>query len=418
MRGTAMVAAAAALAVAVAACGSDGKGNDDATGKATQAKAALTKSEIRLGLLAATTGATSSADVPAVGVANAWADWVNVNGGINGHPVTIVVKDTKGDIATGTAAAKAFLDDPSILSITSASSNTEPAIATTLKGKDIAVVGAYGYQPTIWGAQENVFPLTAPAVPNILAQFASAKANGAKNWAVASCVETAACKQASVFYGPASKLFDVKVVGSYDVAVSAPSYTAECLKMINTKTDFLQLSFPPAAAARLIDDCDSQGYKGLYGASGGAVTKALLDVDGVRLSGGVQGFPWWSTAKPVTDYRQAVETYSKGADPQTAASTSTWAALQTIRAALAHVGDKPARADVFTGLYGLKNFDLGGLLAQPVTFTKGKIPAGIDCLWLYKYENGKFTTTPLAGTKSGNSVTSGDLQSTCLKLQA
>jgi branched-chain amino acid transport system substrate-binding protein len=61
-------------------------------------------------------------------------------------------------------------------------------------------------------------------------------------------------------------------------------------------------------------------------------------------------------------------------------------------------------------LYTVKDEALEGMLAQPITFTKGKPSPAVSCMFLYKLDNGTFTTATLGS--SGNSQ-SGDLQSSC-----
>lgn len=409
-RATAMAAMSMALVVAVAACGS-GDGDDEAP----DPRANLTKPEIKIGMMVALTGPTSSSDAPAEPVAKAWADWVNANGGIDGHPVSMVIEDTKSDGATATAAAKKLLADTSVLAVTLTSSATETQTAEVLGEEDIAVVGATGYTPQVWGAVPNFFGTTPFAIPDILAQFASAKAVGATNWSAVICTENAQCKSSVPLYEAGAGLYGQTLGGHFEVSVSAPSYTAECLRLLEEDTDYLQLSIAPAAGSRLIADCDAQGYTGWYGASAGSVSTMLTEIDGVRLAGGIQGFPWWADVEPVAEYRDAMEEYQPDAEYANPSATAVWSSLEVIRASLAEVSETPTREDVFTGLYGMKDFDAGGLLPQSVTFTEGETPAVLDCIWLYKLEDGEFTSAPLDGP-SGNSVTSGDLKTDCLKL--
>lgn len=49
-----------------------------------------------VGTYSATTGNFTNAGKPAI---EAWADWVNAHGGINGHPVKLIVKDNMNDEA-------------------------------------------------------------------------------------------------------------------------------------------------------------------------------------------------------------------------------------------------------------------------------------------------------------------------------
>ncbi|UGQ11204.1 ABC transporter substrate-binding protein [Yinghuangia sp. ASG 101] len=398
-----------AAVLVLAACGSgDDSSDDDAA-----TNPALTKSEIKLGLIVSQTGNSSSSDKSGAGSAKAWQQWVNANGGIAGHPVKVVVKDDKGDGATATTAAKELLDDPSILSITAQAANTEQQVAAVLSGKDVPVVGATGYQTAIWAKQPNYFPVTSQAFPaTVVSQLASAKAVGATKFASVYCAEVAACKEATPLLEPAAKPQGVQYTGSIAISTSAPNYTAECLKMIDQGADFIQIAVAPSAGKKLIADCQAQGYNGYFGVTAGAVNADMMSIPNVKMSGGIQGFPWWTDDAPVVTFRDAMKQYASDADYENPSATAVWASLEVVRKSLAAVGDAPTRADLTAGLHALKDEDLGGLLAQKVTYIPGQ-GTPINCLWLYKHEDGKFTSAALPGP-SGNSISEGTLKSDCL----
>jgi len=399
---------AIALATASSACGatSDAAGSDSFSG--------LTKSPIKIGLMISKTGPSASSDKDGAGVATAWQQWVNTNGGIAGHPVKVVISDDKGDGATALAVAKDFVADPDVLVLTSQESQTETAVSSYLKAQDIAVVGATGYSPKIWGALPNYFSTSPAGFPtDVLAQFVSAKAVGATKWTAVSCAEVAACKATQRMYKPAARQQGLSYVGSLSISSTAPSYTAECLKVMRSDADFIQIAVSPAAAKRLLADCKAQGYTGWYGATAGSVNAKLTSISGARLAGGLQGFPWWADSPPVKQYRDAMDRYQPKSDSENPGATSVWAALELVRKSLANVGDNPTRQDVFNGLYGLRDEDLGGLLPQKMTYTKGKGAPPVLCIWLYKLEKGKFSSAAQSGP-SGNSVANGDLKTDCV----
>ncbi|MWA00932.1 ABC transporter substrate-binding protein [Actinomadura sp. LD22] len=408
------IACLGASALALTACG----GNGDDGAKKTTVNPALTKSEIKLGLIVSRTGTSSSSDKSGADVALAWQRWVNAGQGIAGHPVRIVVKDDKSDGATATAAAQELLADPNVLSITTEASNTEQPVASALGGKDVPVVGATGYQTKIWTAQPNYFPTAPQAFPATVAvQIASAKAVGAHKFAAVYCAEIAACKEAVGLYGPIAQQQGVQYVGSVAASTTAPSYTAECLRLKNMGADLVQISIAPAAGRKLISDCTGQGYKGYFGVTAGAVNADITKTPNAKLVGGLQGFPWWADTPQVKQFRDAMKKYAPDADYANPASTAVWSTLELIRKAAANLPDKPTRKDMTAGLHTIKDEDLGGLLAQKLTYTAGKPGPAINCLWVYKMQNGKFASAPLSGP-SGNSAASGPLKSDCMAAPA
>jgi branched-chain amino acid transport system substrate-binding protein len=409
LRLTVRLGAVALAALTLTTACSSGKSNSAAPAKTN---ASLTGTPIKIGQLISLTGATASSDAGGAKVAEAWADWVNSTTGINGHPVQIVAKDDHGDGATSVAAAKELVSDSSIVALTTSESATESTVSSYLKDQNIAVVGAVGYSPTVWGAIPNYFSTASSGFPaDVLVQFMAAKGVGASKWTAVYCSESAACKGAVQLYGPGAAQQGINYLGSVAVATTQPSYTAECLKLIKQNTDFIQLGLAPAGAKRLISDCQAQGFAGYFGASAGAVNDTLSKINGVRLAGGLNGFPWYAHDPAAEQYRAAMSKYEPGTSIASPSNTVVWASLELIRKALGTVGASATRESVFTGLYSLKNETLGGLLPQPMTYTKGKPAPPVNCIWMYKEQQGTFTTVT-AGT-AGNGTT-GDLQSSCV----
>jgi hypothetical protein len=137
-----------------------------------------------------------------------------------------------------------------------------------------------------------------------------------------------------------------------------------------------------------------------------------------KVFGVIDGFPWWVDSGPTARFQAAMKDAGLTQDDfGNSAYTATWSSLETFRTAMSKAPAAPTSADVFAGMYSLKDQDLGGLLPQKVNFTAGKPSPPMLCYWYYKYENGKFATAPDTSS-SGNSATSGDLKSSCFNPKA
>src|SRR3954470_24307397 len=122
-RGVLVAATATAAALALTACGggsdsgSASGSSSSAGGSSTSSAPAPTGSPIKIGMIATLTGAQASSTAQAGTVAPAWADWVNANGGINGHPVQVIVGDDGGDPAKAQATEKKLVDQDQVAAI-------------------------------------------------------------------------------------------------------------------------------------------------------------------------------------------------------------------------------------------------------------------------------------------------------------
>ena len=236
-------------------------------------------------------------------------------------------------------------------------------------------------------------------VPGLGAQVGVAVQDGhAKKFANLYCAEVAACAQADPILQGAAKAAGI---GYTQLAVSstAPSYTAQCLQLKQEGVDYAQLNFATAAAVRFVQNCQAQGYNptwGIFRAEHRSRVRLAPELH--RLRPGVR-FPLGRQRSPgrtvhvrdaeVRDQQQLAE----------GTASFTWQGLQAFAQAVknADVAASTAvtSADVMTGLYDFKGENLGGLLANNVTYTKGK-PFGFTanaCYFVVGMKGGQ-TTAP------------------------
>jgi hypothetical protein len=167
--------------------------------------------------------------------------------------------------------------------------------------------------------------------------------------------------------------------------------------------------------ARLINDCVRQGYGGFFGASSNTASEAIFDtipVDNLRIGGYVNGFPWWSTAAPVKNFKDQMAKYAPKAEYRDPAATTTWATLELFRKAMAKASANVTKDEVLSTYYKIKDENLDGLLPMSLTFTEGKAAPLPNCYWAFKYEKKTFATLVLDGKTTGNGQT-GDLRTFC-----
>jgi branched-chain amino acid transport system substrate-binding protein len=379
-------------------------------GSATTAAAAVTTAAATPTTAAAPTGTPlklvmlvdkSSPQSPGQGdmapaVAGAWVKSVNGHGGVAGHPVQLDVKDTKGDPATGQALAGQLVGDASVLGVVLVDASGESSYAQTLSDGGLPVIGGAGYFPTVWSALPNVFGVTTtfPSVVNM--QPVSAQKVGAQRVGTAVCAEVDSCAAASAIYKSAAQKLGLSFTSEVRIAASAASFTAECLQFISTDTQVIQFSASGPLGARLYDDCTQQGYHGYLAVAAGTVIPSLYAADSnIKLTGALNGFPWWVDAAPVKHFRDVMAAGGVDAAHYGApTATATYASLELFKTAMEGAAAKlpasPTRADVLAAYGAVKDETLGGLLPQPMTFTAGQPAPKVTCFWLFTYEKGTF----------------------------
>ena len=412
--------AAATTEVATTAAAADStmaEGTDTTVAAAaTDAPAATAdKSPVLIASLVDLTGpSTGPANIP--DVIKAWGDYINTKGGINGHPVTFDIQDTKSDAATAQSELDAMLAKKPVLILLNTAA-TEAALAESLGKSGVPVMGV-GYSPAVWGgyieafklacstdagatiacALPNAFPLATTFGAIVDMQVLGAKAAGATKLASAVCAEIEACSQTEPIKAATAATVGVEDVGAVKVDSTKGDYSAECIQWIQDGVDFIQIGGSAAMGTNLVRSCTDQGYTGIFGASAGSVSGDLIAVEGITLAGGINGFPWWEDDAPVKDYADAMKAGGI-TDLGIAGPTGTviWSALQLFAKANATIGDTPTAAEALKNLFTVKDETLDGLIT-PVTFTEGQPAKSRDCFWPYILKDGKFTN-PLGGLK-------------------
>ena len=415
IRRTTVVAGMLAGALALAACSSSSSSSSSSTtpsstgsasGAATSAAAKGTP--ITIGVIGTLTGPQASSSDQGATVAPAWAAWVNASGGVGGHPVKVIVVDDKGDPATAQADEQQLASD-GVAAIVVSSDNMVSAFDSAAISKGIPLVGGVSDEND-WYAKPGMFPTMTGIVNGLAAQVAVAVKYGhAKKFANLYCAEVAACGQANPILQGAAKAAGI---GYTQLAVSstAPSYTAQCLQLQQEKVDYAQLNFTTAAAVRFIQDCQAQNYNPTWGSSEQAIGSAFASLSNVTLYGPAYSFPSVADASPVAAFRAAMQKYASGSNWREGTASFTWDGLQAVAQAVkdANVASSAqvTAADVLAGLYEFKGQDLGGTLANSLTYTKGK-PFGITanaCYFVVGMKDGQVTApaglTPQCPTKA------------------
>ena len=404
-------------AVAISACGSSSKSSSSTTSSAatstpatttaastststststgTSTASAATGAPIVLGSIADETGPQSGQIANTYKGVEAWADSVNASGGLNGHPVKLIVLDAGQNPATALEDAKKLVEQDHVMALVGEFSLVDAAFAKYIDSKNIPAVGGVAQEATFL-SDPNFFPSGTQLVVQTVGTVALANTAHKKKIGVLYCAESPICAQLIPLTQGAAALAGVTVTAQ-KVSSTAPSYTAPCLSLKGQGADAL---FPAVAAPtviRVVDGCAQQGYKPGVLSQTSTTTNAWLkdpNLDGALLSG-ANANPYDASTPAVAEFRNAMDKYFPGytSDPAfNADDISPWAGGKLFEAAAkaAHIGPTSTGADVKKGLYALKNETLGGLTG-PLNFHPGH-PAFVPCYYEVQVKGGKFAS--------------------------
>jgi branched-chain amino acid transport system substrate-binding protein len=403
-----LIAALSIGMVALAACGSDNSGsgssaNTTAGGSATTAAggagttaAAPTKSVIKIGMVAPLSGAGVSNNPGMADIASAWEKTTNASGGINGHPVKVIVADDGSDGAKGLAAVKDLVENQGVAAIAGThGSFSEYSWADYVKEKNIPVVGGDSYTPP-WEENPMFFPTYQTQTYSSNVPWTNAKAVGAKKVSTIVCAEVEVCSQLDNLSGPYARANGLAMMPLQKAAFADPNYLAQCTNAKNAGVDYIWLALPRDVAIRVINDCLSQGYSPTFHIQNLTNGSPLGDIKGAHMYGGVEAIPWFYQGPENKAFRDAMDKYNGGTankDWQGDFSTMSWGGLEMVKKAVenAPATDTVTSQTVLDGLYNTKNEDLGKLLPQPVTFSKTAPTSVNKCEYVLEVKDGNFS---------------------------
>jgi branched-chain amino acid transport system substrate-binding protein len=383
-KGVGAVAALSGIMLFLTGCSDDGA---DASGE-PKVSSTLTGTPVVLGVISDDSGA-NGATGDASETARAWAAYTNANGGLNGHPVKVVVKDTQSSAANALQAAQDLVENEGAIAIADNTfSNT--AFAKYATEKKVPVIGMNtGAATTQYLSDPNFFTPT-PSVLTVLQGLPKAASLlNKKAFSFLYCAEIAACGQAVPIVEGGAKAAGMTAPYSASFSASSPNYTAQCLAAKKAGVDTLFAGGSvPASNKRVYDDCAKQGYQPLAAFSVSTINQSVIEDDLIPHLVGVTAVrPWFMKDVPgALLFHKVMGDYLPKSTSQPVVAAQ-WAALQLFAKAAASVGSAPSSEDIYAGLYGFKDETLDGLTV-PFTFVKGK-PSTSNCIFAYRGDEGE-----------------------------
>jgi branched-chain amino acid transport system substrate-binding protein len=393
----AALAGSCVLALAVAACGSSGSGS---SGSGTSQSSS--KSPYIIGSIDTETGVFGSTDAAGALGVEAWAAYVNSHGGINGHPVQLVVKDDQGNPSVALGEVRAFAAEQNLIALVGNISSVETSWAPVAEAEGIPVVGDFPYTPISYSTK-YVFPQGTTIGSILYGEAYSAVTLGhATKVGFFYCAEDPACADSVAPIKAFAAADGGTLVNSEAVSATAPNYDAVCTTAKNSGAKALILALGAQTIISLAESCSSVGYNPLYVYQTTALSPQEASVPALENSslGVVETFPWVDDSTPAQQAFQAgVEEAHVPSSDYGAALSLGWTGGALFQAAMQSVTATATRASVADALWNLpKGTTLDGL-APPLTYAANEPSPQQKCFFVMKLSAGKWTA-PYGPTKT------------------
>jgi len=359
---------------------------------------AATGAPITIGIACSCTGPLG----PGIAVSppgfEAWAKYENAHGGLNGHQISVVLKDDAANPGTALTNVEQMVTQDHI-SVLLDDSQGDTAFASFVDQHHIPVIGGSSTSD-LFLSDPNWFTPGETVDTYFLFYMAAAKKIGLKNVGQFYCAESTVCQQGVPSFRADAKAYGLTVGYVSSISYSAPNYTAQCLAAKQAGVQVLNVADAAFVAERVGQNCVTQGYNPWYVAGGAAISGAFPVSPGFQnhFLGAEDDVPYFDTAVPgVKTFVNAMKKYYPATltnSNYTDGTIQNWITglvqAQAVKAANAGSSSPITTAEIYKGLYTFHNQTLNGM-APPLTYKKG-VPNPVHCWFWIKAQGSKFTT--------------------------
>ena len=358
----------------------------------SQPAAAASRSPINIGDIGSLTGPEASSIAQTTEVLEAWAKTVNAKGGIQGHPINLIVKDDAYNPPTSLAQVEGMVTGSHIVALID-NSDVDTAWYKYVEQNKIPVIGGQ----TEDGPYENADFFDPGSTFNdfTIGEAYLAKLVHSKASADLYCAEVALCSQALGPLRANLPKFGSKLVYASAIGFAAPNYSAQCLAAKQAGATSMTVGDATQIVNKVVQNCAAQGYDPIQLSGDGTVGISRLSIP--QFNGNVDAqpdVPFFVHNSATDPMYAALKKYypSQLTNPNFGEIVvENWADAILLQDALGEVklASTPTAAEVTTGMYNLPQGTTLGGLTPPLHFKKGK-PTTNVCFFYMGIKNGKF----------------------------
>jgi ABC-type branched-subunit amino acid transport system substrate-binding protein len=354
------------------------------------------KSVIKLGAVGTFSGPVGGLVKDTITGIRAWSQAVNASGGVNGHPVQVLVGDDGGDPARYNSILQQFVEQQGVVAFLYTTLGFSPN--GNNKYLDSKHIFTFSTEGGLEVAYNDPYVLTATptgltnADSLILAFGKAIKASGGVKLASFACSDFGLCDNFDKRWSDKTVLDKAgfTLVARGRPSLTQPDYTSQCLAAKQAGATAIMIAMDGAAIRRFAGDCARQNYHPKLATADLVATKDLpgdKNVDGLIIGTKMSSF----ADTRVEGVKEAYAAFARYAPGQTITGgmTNGWIIGEFFAQAGKNLPDKVTLSAIEDGLYSIKNNNLKGM-TYPITMERGKPMARQLCYGVAVIQGDKF----------------------------
>jgi branched-chain amino acid transport system substrate-binding protein len=325
----------------------------------------------------------------------AWVQRTNAKGGLDCHPLKYIVADDGGDPAKHASLVQQLVETDGVKAFVQMNAALAGQSAIKyLEKKGVPVIGGDG--ASSWFYDSPVYyPQGVHGADfvgaSIVAIAQGAKAKGMTKVGTIACIEATICSIVTqVFDEYIKRVPEVSDVYKGSASLTAPDFTAQCLRAKDAGAQALVLALDYTGIQRVARSCGSVGYHPLLGTvSQAAQPEVASDPNLDGLIAAMNTAPWFDAGNAEMD--EQIKTMNQYGVKLDGSTSQGWVAALLFTAAMQNVPSEPTSKDILDGLNHIKNNDLGGTTGL-LTFHAGENHKAPFCYFPVGVTKGAFVS--------------------------
>ncbi len=393
-----LLASATALAVAAAACGGSSSGS-------TSSSSTTASGPIRIGIVSSLTGDAASTFNDTFAGAQARIDQQNAEGGVDGRKLELFTADDQSSTTGLVTALHILVQRDHVLAVIGFSEFMFAGYKY-LQQQGIPVLGA-AFDGPEWGEQPNTNMFSIDPTQGQVTLSAVwgnfMKKVGITNFGVVAYAGSPASSQGAQGIAQSAKMAGVKVgFADYSLPQEGGNFTALVLQMKQAGVNGYLCDCVLSTEISLATAAQQAGLKAVGIQSVGYDNALLADKTVVSAMNGNYFYsfyvPFESQTPGVVDMLSNLKKYDPkypGGIPDYGTAGGYLSADLAIKG-LEVAGKNPTGQSIISGLHGVTNYDAGGVLTSPVSFSLSNFgkPPSPTCSYFVQLKNDNFVPLP------------------------